>query len=63
MDSHLNKFPFEMIDPVIALDEAEKLDKLWTDLSLEGQKSQRDTDQGIAMISKRYFTLPTRRSQ
>ena len=44
MDSHLNKFPFEMIDPVITLDEAEKWDKLWSDLFLKGQKVQRDTD-------------------
>ena len=63
MDSHLNKFPFEMIDPVIALDESEKWDKLWFDLLLKGHKFQRDTDEGIAMISKRHFTPPTRRSR
>ena len=44
VDSQLNKFPFEMIDPVITLDEAEKWDKLWSDLFLKGQKVQRDTD-------------------
>lgn len=44
-DSHFeNKFPFEMIDPVITLDEAEQWDKLWSDLFLKGQKVQRDTD-------------------
>ena len=44
VDSHLNKFAFEMIDPVITLDEAEKWDKLWSDLFLKGQKVERDTD-------------------
>ena len=44
VDSQLNKFPFEMIDPVITLDEAEKWDKLRSDLFLTGQKVQRDTD-------------------
>ena len=44
VDTQLNKFPFEMIDPVITLDEADKWDKLWSDLFLKGQKVQRDTD-------------------
>ena len=44
VDSHLNKFPFEMIDPVITLDEAEKWDKLWSDLFLKGQKAQKETE-------------------
>ena len=63
MDSPLNKFPFEMIDPVIALDEAEKWDKPGSDLFLKGQRFQRDTDQAIALISKRQFTPPTRSSR
>ena len=42
VDTQLNKFPFEMIDPVITLDEADKWDKLWSDLFLKGQKVQKE---------------------
>src|SRR5467141_235826 len=44
VDTHLNKFPFEMIDPVITLDEADRWEKLWSDLFLKGQKIQKETD-------------------
>ena len=44
VDTQLNKFPFEMIDPVISLDESEKWDKLWSDLFLKGQKVQKETE-------------------
>src|SRR6267378_3770202 len=44
VDTHLNKFPFEMIDPVITLDEAERWEKLWSDLFLKGQKIQKEAD-------------------
>jgi iron(III) transport system substrate-binding protein len=44
IDTQLNKFPFEMIDPIITLDEADKWDKLWSDLFLKGQKVQKDAD-------------------
>ncbi|MFZ2648727.1 MAG: extracellular solute-binding protein [Burkholderiaceae bacterium] len=44
VDTHLNKFPFEMIDPVITLDESEKWDKLWSELFLKGQKVQKEAD-------------------
>ena len=44
VDTPLNKFPFEMIDPVITLDEADKWDKLWSGLFLKGQKVQKETD-------------------
>src|SRR6266853_544045 len=44
VDTHLNKFPFEMIDPVITLDEADRWEKLWSDLFLKGQKIQREAD-------------------
>jgi iron(III) transport system substrate-binding protein len=37
VDSPLNKFKYQMIDPVIVLDEAEKWEKLWGDLFLKGQ--------------------------
>ena len=42
VDTQLNKFPVEMIDPVITLDEADKWDKLWSDLFLKGQKVQKE---------------------
>jgi iron(III) transport system substrate-binding protein len=44
VDTQLNKFPFEMIDPVITLDESEKWDKLWSELFLKGQKVQKETE-------------------
>lgn len=44
VDSPLNKFPFEMIDPVIVLDEADKWDKLWSELFLGGKKVERETE-------------------
>jgi iron(III) transport system substrate-binding protein len=42
--SHLNAFPFLMIDPTITLDENEKWSKLWSDLFLKGQRVQRSVD-------------------
>ena len=44
VDTHLNKFPFRMIDPVITLDENDHWEKLWTDLFLKGQKIKKDSD-------------------
>jgi iron(III) transport system substrate-binding protein len=44
VDTHLNKFPFQMIDPVITLDEAEKWEKLWSELFLKGKKIEKETD-------------------
>jgi len=44
VDTHLNKFPFEMIDPVITLDEAGRWEKLWSDLFLKGQRMQKEAD-------------------
>ena len=44
VDTHLNDFPFEMIDPTITLDEEEKWTKLWSDLFLRGQRVPRETD-------------------
>ena len=44
VDSHLNNFPFEMIDPVITLDENQKWSKLWSDLFLKGQRVPRGVD-------------------
>jgi iron(III) transport system substrate-binding protein len=44
VDTHLNKFPFEMIDPVITLDEADHWERLWSDLFLKGQKIQKEAE-------------------
>ena len=44
VDTNLNKFPFEMIDPVISLDEADKWDKLWSALFLGGQKIEKEKE-------------------
>ena len=44
VDTQLNKFPFEMIDPVISLDESEKWEKRWSDLFLKGQKVAKEAD-------------------
>lgn len=44
VDSHLNDFPFEIIDPTIVLDEDEKWSTLWSDLFLRGQAVPRETD-------------------
>jgi iron(III) transport system substrate-binding protein len=44
VDTNLNKFPFHMIDPVVVLDEAEKWEKLYSELFLKGQAIQRDKD-------------------
>ena len=44
VDTHLNKFPFHMIDPVITLDENDKWEKLWSDLFLKGKKLEKETD-------------------
>lgn len=41
VDTPLNKFPYEMIDPVITLDEADKWDKLWSELFLGGKKVEK----------------------
>jgi iron(III) transport system substrate-binding protein len=44
VDTNLNKFPYEMIDPVVVLDEAEKWEKLWSELFLRGQAIKRESD-------------------
>ena len=42
--THLNAFPFAMIDPVITLDEDEKWSRMWSELFLKGQRVPRDVD-------------------
>jgi iron(III) transport system substrate-binding protein len=44
VESDMNKFPFEMIDPVISLDEDEKWEKLWSEMFLQGRKVQKETE-------------------
>ena len=44
VDTHLNKFPFQMIDPVITLDENDKWEKLWSELFLKGKKIEKEAD-------------------
>jgi iron(III) transport system substrate-binding protein len=44
VDTQLNKFPYEMIDPAVILDEADKWEKLWSELFLKGQAVQRERD-------------------
>ncbi len=44
VDTNLNKFPYEMIDPAVVIDESEKWEKLWSELFLRGQAIKRDSD-------------------
>jgi iron(III) transport system substrate-binding protein len=44
VDTHLNKFPYQMIDPVITLDESEKWEKHWSELFLKGRKIEKEAD-------------------
>jgi iron(III) transport system substrate-binding protein len=41
VNSTLNKFPYQMIDPALTLDEADKWEHLWADLFLKGQVSKK----------------------
>jgi iron(III) transport system substrate-binding protein len=44
VNSPLNQFPFEMIDPAITLDEDEKWSRLWSELFLRGQRVPRGVE-------------------
>jgi iron(III) transport system substrate-binding protein len=44
VETNLNKFPYEMIDPVIVLDEADKWEKIWSELFLRGQAIKRESE-------------------
>ncbi len=44
VDSNLNDFPYHMIDPVVVIDEAEKWEKLWSELFLKGRAIKRDAE-------------------
>lgn len=44
VDTPLNKFPYQMIDPEITLDQSAKWEKLWSELFLGGQKVQKESE-------------------
>src|SRR5688500_7382892 len=44
VDTKLNDFPYEMIDPVVVLDEADKWEKIWSELFLQGKAIRREKD-------------------
>ncbi len=44
VDSNLNDFPYEMIDPAVVIDEADKWEKRWSELFLKGQAIRREKD-------------------
>ena len=41
--TRLNDFPFQMIDPVIVLDEGTKWEKLWSELFLKGKSVSKES--------------------
>ena len=45
VDSPLNKFKYQVIDPTIILDEWDKWNKLWSDLFLGGKTLQKEEEQ------------------
>lgn len=44
VDTKLNDFPYEMIDPVVVLDEADKWEKIWSELFLQGKAVEKEKD-------------------
>lgn len=44
VDSALNKFKYQMIDPAIVLDESEKWEKLWSALFLKGERVRKEAE-------------------
>jgi iron(III) transport system substrate-binding protein len=44
VESNLNDFPYEMIDPVVVIDEADKWEKRWSELFLKGQAIRREKE-------------------
>lgn len=42
--SSLNKFPYQIIDPAMVLDEAVKWEKFWPEIFLKGQHAGRRAD-------------------
>jgi iron(III) transport system substrate-binding protein len=44
IDTQLNKFPYEMIDPVVVLDETQKWEKLWSEIFLKGKAIEKGSE-------------------
>lgn len=44
VDSPLNKFKYQMIDPTVVLDESAKWEKLWSELFLKGQAIKKEVE-------------------
>jgi len=44
VDSNLNDFPYQMIDPAVVIDEADKWEKLWSEIFLKGQAVKRERE-------------------
>ena len=44
VDTPLNKFPYQMIDPALILDEAPKWEKIWSELFLKGQAISKERE-------------------
>ncbi len=44
VDTNLNKFPYQMIDPAMVLDESQKWEKIWSELFLKGQAIKKEAD-------------------
>jgi iron(III) transport system substrate-binding protein len=44
VDSPLNKFKYQMIDPAVVLDESAKWEKLWSELFLKGQAIKKEVE-------------------
>ena len=44
VDTPLNKFPYQMIDPAVILDEAPKWEKVWSELFLKGQAISKERE-------------------
>jgi iron(III) transport system substrate-binding protein len=44
VDSNLNDFPYQMIDPVVVIDEADKWEKRWSELFLKGQALRKEKE-------------------
>src|SRR3954462_9161727 len=44
IETSLNRFPYQMIDPAIVLDESQKWEKVWSELFLRGQAIKKETE-------------------
>jgi len=44
VDSNLNDFPYQMIDPAVVIDESEKWEKLWSQIFLKGGTVKRERE-------------------